>query len=109
MVLRSRDSLTSKLAAVPAPQHPPIGESLSMTKIASHKIASHKIISTLNTLTYPARVSDCYNDTFVVILTKTDKTLVVMPKVFLCASARIRRRRICPLRGRGVGIIGSKS
>ena len=48
----------------------PTGSSLSMTKIASHKIASHKIVSTLNTLnilTYPASVSDCYDDTFVVL------------------------------------------
>ena len=56
----------------------PYWESLPMTKIASHKIASHKIISTPNTLTYPASGSDCNDDTFVVILTKTYKTLAVM-------------------------------
>ena len=63
--------LCEQARSLPITSPPPLrGSSWSMTKIASHKIASHKIISPLNTLnilTYPASVSDCYDDTFVVL------------------------------------------
>ena len=52
-------SLCEQARSLPITSPPSLrGPSLPMTKIASHKIAAHKIISTLNTLTYPARGSE---------------------------------------------------